>query len=693
MKNKIFSVSMLLVLTVPTISSVAYASQVKTNQSILANTKTIKNILKGHIEYSANSTEFATGDEYEGKIHLTNDEGNVIAAGTKILISIPTAAISYDSLDFSDSTLTSLFNVETRPDTGQIILTLKADIKGVADIIVPFSGTIIGPENTSYLVNVTSQNTNGTFTDVIVDNNQIIIPKEDSTNPTYSILNMFWGVEKSELLKGTYIGKNPIDINGIPTGTFSRSTNSIQNFIEINPEQRDILKGNDHYEVTYEIHGTNGLGEVKLDQIEIIDENTGKAVPETAYVVSKTSNQISFVFQTPDASGTYSDGTKIIQSSHTYIINDTSLATSDGDIYNSNSTLKIKGSDGTVKNDEKFALNNIFTDKGKSVIFPNIEAADKVFNSGELNSDNILGKVNGDVSASDTIDGDITDDITTDYKDLLSKKDSPGVYQNQVDYVVKNSLGYSSSKSITVTITDKQSGKDVTVKYVDTTGKTISNDVIKSGAVGDDYTTEQKDIDGYTFKEVQGNASGKFTDQAQTVTYVYTKNPDKSSIEAHDSTINVGDSWKPEDNFNNAYDNQGNKATFNQIIVDGSPDTNKVGVYKVTYTYNKKSSENFEILNSQIGDVHQGGNKVTVTVTVKNATEVPPVQSKPDNNSSKNKKTVNNGTTDAKSTSNKSLPRTGEEKTRFVEYGLLVLAAVTGFIVLRKKNIKKNDQF
>ncbi|MDG4967321.1 MucBP domain-containing protein, partial [Lactococcus lactis] len=64
---------------------------------------------------------------------------------------------------------------------------------------------------------------------------------------------------------------------------------------------------------------------------------------------------------------------------------------------------------------------------------------------------------------------------------------------------------------------------DVTAKYVDTDGKKISDDVVKSGNVGDAYTTEQKTIAGYTFKEVQGSATGTFTDQAQTVTYVYTK--------------------------------------------------------------------------------------------------------------------------------------------------------------------------
>ncbi|EMC0706719.1 MucBP domain-containing protein, partial [Enterococcus faecalis] len=62
---------------------------------------------------------------------------------------------------------------------------------------------------------------------------------------------------------------------------------------------------------------------------------------------------------------------------------------------------------------------------------------------------------------------------------------------------------------------------EVTAKYVDTDGNKISDEVVKSGNVGDDYTTEQKAIDGYTFKEVRGNPTGKFTDQVQTVTYVY----------------------------------------------------------------------------------------------------------------------------------------------------------------------------
>ncbi|WP_419155111.1 MucBP domain-containing protein [Weissella minor] len=71
---------------------------------------------------------------------------------------------------------------------------------------------------------------------------------------------------------------------------------------------------------------------------------------------------------------------------------------------------------------------------------------------------------------------------------------------------------------------ESEKAADVTAKYVDEDGKELTASETVSGNVGDDYKTEQKKIDGYTFKEVKGNPTGKLTDKAQTVTYVYTKN-------------------------------------------------------------------------------------------------------------------------------------------------------------------------
>ncbi|HBI1551068.1 TPA: MucBP domain-containing protein [Enterococcus faecalis] len=66
-------------------------------------------------------------------------------------------------------------------------------------------------------------------------------------------------------------------------------------------------------------------------------------------------------------------------------------------------------------------------------------------------------------------------------------------------------------------------GQKVTVNYVDTAGKEISDSIILEGKVGDKYKSEQKTIKGYTFVEVEGNATGEFTDKEQTVTYIYSK--------------------------------------------------------------------------------------------------------------------------------------------------------------------------
>lgn len=63
----------------------------------------------------------------------------------------------------------------------------------------------------------------------------------------------------------------------------------------------------------------------------------------------------------------------------------------------------------------------------------------------------------------------------------------------------------------------------VTIKYIDTNGNSISDEITKSGNVGSLYTSEQKKILGYNFKEIQGIAEGQFTIESQTVTYVYTK--------------------------------------------------------------------------------------------------------------------------------------------------------------------------
>ncbi|EAC6063242.1 TPA: MucBP domain-containing protein [Listeria monocytogenes] len=77
----------------------------------------------------------------------------------------------------------------------------------------------------------------------------------------------------------------------------------------------------------------------------------------------------------------------------------------------------------------------------------------------------------------------------------------------------------------------------VTVTYQDEQGKTIAPAETLEGDVGKAYTTEKKQIDGYDFKEVVGNATGNFTKTTQTVTYQYTK----LAVPAGDVTVQYVD--------------------------------------------------------------------------------------------------------------------------------------------------------
>lgn len=86
---------------------------------------------------------------------------------------------------------------------------------------------------------------------------------------------------------------------------------------------------------------------------------------------------------------------------------------------------------------------------------------------------------------------------------------------------LENKGKYSAIATITVREDSPTKAGEVTAKYIDIDGNEISDAVIKSGNIGDDYITEEKKLAGYTFKEIKGNATGKFKQESQVVSYVY----------------------------------------------------------------------------------------------------------------------------------------------------------------------------
>ncbi|MGE8075760.1 MucBP domain-containing protein [Listeria welshimeri] len=162
----------------------------------------------------------------------------------------------------------------------------------------------------------------------------------------------------------------------------------------------------------------------------------------------------------------------------------------------------------------------------------------------------------------------------------------------------------------------------VTVNYQDEQGNTVAPTETLKGDVGETYTTVQKDVEGYDFKEVQGNTTGEFTKESQVVTYIYTQTPvpaanltieylDENGNQIHEPKIISG-------NVGDPYDVTGD---LDELQIEGyTIDTTKLpanatGVLsnepiQVIYVYNKNPLADVKIT---VKFVNSEGNPFTVS--------------------------------------------------------------------------------
>ncbi|EQC0887846.1 class 1 internalin InlJ [Listeria monocytogenes] len=133
------------------------------------------------------------------------------------------------------------------------------------------------------------------------------------------------------------------------------------------------------------------------------------------------------------------------------------------------------------------------------------------------------------LAADEVLSGNLDDPYTSNAKDIP-------------DYTLTttpdNATGTftTTSQSVTYVYTKNiEAAEPVTVNYVDDTGKTLAPSETLNGNVGDTYNATAKQIEGYTLSTEPTNATGQFTSSAQTVNYIYTKNPapEKGVVEIH----------------------------------------------------------------------------------------------------------------------------------------------------------------
>ncbi|WP_430615368.1 hypothetical protein IGJ42_002100 [Enterococcus sp. DIV1067f] len=212
-----------------------------------------------------------------------------------------------------------------------------------------------------------------------------------------------------------------------------------------------------------------------------------------------------------------------------------------------------------------------------------------------------------EIHSSQTISGNVGEsyDASTEKYQLTIEG-----YTLDQSQLPENSKGLFSETAQTVTyIYTKNSvpAADITVEYVDTEGKEIHPSQIITGNVGESYdaSTEkyQVTIEGYTLDQSQlpENSKGVFEETAQTVTYIYKKNP----IPAADITVEYMDTEGKEihppqrisGNLGDSYDASTEKyqLTIDGYILDGSQlPQNAKGTFgkqgaTVTYVYTKEN--------------------------------------------------------------------------------------------------------
>ncbi|MGX2946987.1 MucBP domain-containing protein [Enterococcus alishanensis] len=181
---------------------------------------------------------------------------------------------------------------------------------------------------------------------------------------------------------------------------------------------------------------------------------------------------------------------------------------------------------------------------------------------------------------------------------------------------------------------DPVKGAEVTVQYQDTEGNSIAPNVIKAGNVGEAYTSEKLTIEGYTFKEIKGAASGTFTTEPQTVTYVYTKNPVKGAevtVQYQDTegnsiapnvikAGNVGEAYTSEELAIEGYTFKEIKGTASGTFTAEPQTVTYIYTNKKTYPVNPTDSNLLKIMpinsKSAVRTLPQTGESKTILLTI-----------------------------------------------------------------------------
>ncbi|EAD7000988.1 class 1 internalin InlJ [Listeria monocytogenes] len=362
----------------------------------------------------------------------------------------------------------------------------------------------------------------------------ITMPKETLTNNSLTIavspdlLDQFGNPMNIEPGDGgvydqatnTITWENLSTDNPAVTYTFTSENGAIVGTVTTPFEAPQPIKGED---VT--VHYLDDKGE-KLAADEVLSGNlddpytsSAKDIPD--YTLTTTPDNATGTFTTTSQSVTYVYTKNIVAAEPVTVnyVDDTgkTLAPSEtlngnvGDTYNATA----KQIDGYTLSAEPTNATGQFTSSSQTVnyIYTKNPAPEK-----GVVEIHYVDENNKQLSSATEISGTVGDNYTTEPKtiDGYTLTTTPD-----------NATGTFNTSSQTVTYVytkNIEAAEPVTVNYVDANGKTLAPSETLNGTIGDTYKATTKQIDGYTLSAEPTNATGQFTNSAQTVNYIYTKN-------------------------------------------------------------------------------------------------------------------------------------------------------------------------
>lgn len=89
--------------------------------------------------------------------------------------------------------------------------------------------------------------------------------------------------------------------------------------------------------------------------------------------------------------------------------------------------------------------------------------------------------------------------------------------------------GYTEEAQEVVYLYERKKAAPITVKYQDVDGNIVVPTIKLAGDIGEPYTVEKKEIEGYSIKEVIGNPVGVFSEEEQEILFIYKKIQEQSA--------------------------------------------------------------------------------------------------------------------------------------------------------------------